>query len=128
VAVEPRHPSWWNDDVRRVLSEHGAALVWSDRKARPVSPLWRTTGWGYLRLHEGAARVWPFYGRRSLVTWAERITATYADDDDVYVYFNNDPNCAAVDNAVTLARELRRIGRSVTRVPADRPDVGYARP
>jgi len=128
LAVEPRHPSWWTDDVRRVLTERGAALCWADRKARPVTPLWRTTDWGYLRLHEGAAQVWPFYGRRSLLTWAERVASAYADREDVFVYFNNDPGCAAVDNAITFGREVRRLGRSASRVPPERPHVAYDRP
>ena len=125
LAVEPRHPSWWNDDVHRILSNRDAALVWADRKGRPVSPLWRTASWGYLRLHEGAARVWPFYGKRSLATWGERIVSTYDDTNDVFVYFNNDPNCAAVDNAVTFAGELQRLGHTVTRVPPERPRTVY---
>lgn len=127
LAVEPRHPSWWTDDVRRVLTERGAALCWADRKG-PVTPLWRTADWGYLRLHEGRAAVWPFYGRRSLVTWAERIASAYADAQDFFVYFNNDPGCAAVDNAITFGREVGRLGRTATRVPADRPHVGYGNP
>lgn len=125
LAVEPRHASWWTDDVRRVLADRDAALVWADRKGRPVSPLWRTASWGYLRLHEGAARIWPFYGRRSLVTWSERIASAYDDNDDVFAYFNNDPNCAAVDNAVTFARQLQRLGRTTSRVPAERPRTIY---
>jgi uncharacterized protein YecE (DUF72 family) len=125
IAVEPRHPSWWTEDVRRVLTERDAALVWADRKGRPVSPLWRTASWGYLRLHEGAAHIWPFYGRRSLVTWGERIASTYDDGEDVFAYFNNDPHCAAVDNAVTFARELQRLGRTTTRVPPERPRTIY---
>lgn len=125
VAVEPRHASWWTEDVRRLLTDRGAALCWADRKARPVTPLWRTADWGYLRLHEGAARLRPFYGRRSLLTWAERIASAYADGEDVFVYFNNDPGCAAVDNAITLAAEVRRLGRSATRVPAERPLTAY---
>jgi len=78
-------------------------------------------------MHEGAARVWPFYGRRSLVTWVERIASAYADADDIFVYFNNDPGCAAVDNAITLAAEARRLGRTATRVPAERPITAYCR-
>jgi uncharacterized protein YecE (DUF72 family) len=125
VAVEPRHPSWWSDDIRRVLTEHGAALCWADRRGRPVTPPWRTADWGYLRLHEGRAAVWPFYGRRALATWAERIAAAYADAEDVFVYFNNDPGCAAVDNAITFAREVGRLARTATRVPAERPVTAY---
>ncbi len=125
LAVEPRHATWWIDDVRALLTERNCALVWADRKARPVSPLWRTADWGYLRLHEGATRIWPFYGQRSLGTWAQRIADTFADDADMFVYFNNDPNCAAVDNAVTFADELRRLGRTTTRVPAEHPHTIY---
>jgi uncharacterized protein YecE (DUF72 family) len=46
VAVEPRHVSWWNPDLRDVLTSRGAALVWADRDSRPVAPLWRTTAGG----------------------------------------------------------------------------------
>lgn len=98
VAVEPRHSSWWTDEIRAVLADHGAALAWADRKSRPITPLWRTTDWTYLRLHEGAASPWPSYGRTALKSWAERIS------DDAYVYFNNDQHAAAPENAETLRR------------------------
>jgi uncharacterized protein YecE (DUF72 family) len=103
VAVEPRHESWWTPETRKVLESRGAALCWADVRARPVSPLWRTADWGYVRFHEGRARAWPHYGRRSLETWAERIENTWAGDEDVYAYFNNDPNGAAVRNAQLFA-------------------------
>jgi uncharacterized protein YecE (DUF72 family) len=99
VAVEPRHDSWWTPEVRKVLESRGAALCWADVRARPVTPLWRTADWGYVRFHEGRAQAWPHYGRRALETWAERIAETWAGDEDVYAYFNNDPNGAAVRNA-----------------------------
>ncbi|MDN3022075.1 DUF72 domain-containing protein [Streptomyces sp. S.PB5] len=107
VAVEPRHDSWWTPEVRGVLESRGAALCWADVRARPVAPLWRTTDWGYVRFHEGRAKEWPSYGRRSLKTWAERVTDTWAGGEDVYAYFNNDPNAAAVENARTFERILR---------------------
>jgi uncharacterized protein YecE (DUF72 family) len=112
VAVEPRHESWWTDEVRDLLTRHGAALSWADRKGRPVTPLWRTTDWVYLRLHEGRARPWPHYGRTSLGSWLDRLP-----DEEAYVFFNNDPGGAAVSDAVTLAALARRRGRSVTRTP-----------
>jgi uncharacterized protein YecE (DUF72 family) len=121
IAVEPRHPSWWADDVRRVLERHQAALVWADRKG-PITPLWRTAAWCYVRFHEGRARHWPWYGRQALDTWADRLTDL--GRDDAYVYFNNDPGCAAIDNAVTLGRSLRRRGADVTRVPTHGPSLG----
>jgi uncharacterized protein YecE (DUF72 family) len=118
VAVEPRHPSWWNADLRDVLTARGAALVWADRGSTPVAPLWRTADWGYLRLHAGGGEaVWP-YAESVLRDWAVRLAETWADDENAYVYTNNDPGGAALRDAVTLARLLRDCGRAATRVPA----------
>jgi len=117
IAVEPRHPSWWSQQVRQVLTDHDAALCWADRLGRPVTPLWRTAEWGYLRLHEGAARPWPSYGRQALRTWAERLQRSWPGDADVYVYFNNDPGGAAVVNSVSFAALARAAGLAVTRTP-----------
>lgn len=114
VAVEPRHDSWWTDEIRDVLTNHDAALVWADRGSRPITPLWRTAGWGYVRLHAGAAQPWPKYGRTALRSWAERIEA-WPDQADVFAYFNNDPGGAAVRDAVTFAGLVAARGRSVTR-------------
>jgi uncharacterized protein YecE (DUF72 family) len=111
VAVEPRHGSWWVDEVRQVLRDRGAALCWADRGSRPVTPLWSTGDWGYLRLHEGRAKPWPRYGRTALDTWADRLEQF----TDSYVYCNNDPGCAAVQDALTLARLARRRGQEVGR-------------
>ncbi|MGH8867029.1 MAG: DUF72 domain-containing protein [Actinomycetes bacterium] len=99
VAVEPRHESWWTDETRDVLAHHGAALCWSDRRGRPLTPLWSTASWGYLRLHEGAAQPWPRYGRRALASWRDRLRDAYGTRGDAYVYFNNDQGGAAVHDA-----------------------------
>ncbi|GHE53812.1 DUF72 domain-containing protein [Streptomyces capitiformicae] len=117
IAVEPRHDSWWTDEVREVLESRGAALCWADVESRPATPLWRTTDWGYLRFHVGRARPWPHYGRQALTTWAHRITDTWPADRDVYAYFNNDPHAAAVEDAMTFARTARGAGLKVTRTP-----------
>lgn len=101
VAVEPRHPSWWTDEIRAVLERHNAALCWADRRGRPVTPLWRTADFGYLRLHEGRAKPWPHYGRTSLSTWAGRLRETFGTKA-TFVYFNNDPGGAAVQDANML--------------------------
>ena len=118
IAVEPRHVSWWNADLRDVLTAHRAALVWADRGSEPVAPLWRTADWGYLRLHAGGGEaVWP-YDAAVLRDWAVRLAETWDDGEVVYAYTNNDPGGAALRDAVTLARLLREQGRSPTRVPA----------
>jgi uncharacterized protein YecE (DUF72 family) len=103
VAVEPRHDSWWTDEVRDVLAAHNAALCWTDVLGRPRIPLWRTAGWGYLRFHEGAAQPWPRYGDQALRSWGMRLADTWDGSADVYVYFNNDPGGAAVHDALRFA-------------------------
>jgi uncharacterized protein YecE (DUF72 family) len=116
VAVEARHESWFTDEVRQVLRAHDAALCLADRRSRPVTPVWRTAGWTYVRLHEGAARPHPCYGERSLARWVERVRELGVD---AYVYFNNDGRGCAVRDAVRFARRARRAGLEVTRTPPD---------
>lgn len=102
VAVEPRHDSWWTEEVRQILLARAAALCWADRLSRPQGPFWRTADWGYVRLHQGRADF--AYGESALRTWAGRVRE--AGWRDACVYFNNDPGGAAVRNARRFARLL----------------------
>jgi uncharacterized protein YecE (DUF72 family) len=111
IAVEPRHPSWFVEDVYALLREHDAALVWADRRNRR-SPLVRTAGWTFIRLHEGAAAPRPRYGDAALAGWVERLAGLEA-----WVFFNNDPGGWAVANARTFGRLAARAGHDVTRFP-----------
>jgi len=117
VAVEPRHRSWFTDDLRNVLERHDAAMCLADRRSRPVTPLWRTASWGYLRLHEGRSAHSPCYGRRALTSWAGRLAELFGSGDDVYVYFNNDALACAVRDARLFAATLSSSGRAVSRTP-----------
>jgi uncharacterized protein YecE (DUF72 family) len=104
VAVELRDPSWWADATQEVLAARNAALCWADRRGSPVTPLWRTADWGYLRFHEGAASPWPRYGAKALRSWAQRIATAWPPGTRVYAYFNNDQEGAAVRDAAEFAR------------------------
>ena len=118
LAVEPRHETWWTDEVRDILAGHDAALCWADRLGRPVTPLWRTASWGFLRFHEGAAEPWPRYGQHALQSWVDRIKEAHLSRAEVYVYFNNDPGGAAVVNSAEFAALARAAGLAPTRTPA----------
>jgi uncharacterized protein YecE (DUF72 family) len=117
VAVEFRHPSWFVDDIRAVLSEHRAATCLADRR-RPLTPVWRTADWTYLRLHEGRASLRPCYGRTALRSWAERLAALWTPNEDCWVFFNNDPRGCAPHDAVAFARAATRAGLRPSRVPS----------
>jgi uncharacterized protein YecE (DUF72 family) len=116
VAVEFRHESWFSDDIRRLLERHGAALCMADRR-RPISPLWATSDWTYLRLHEGRASPRPCYGRDALGGWASRLAERAGEWREAWVYFNNDHRCCAVRNAIEFASAVAACRLDPTRVP-----------
>jgi uncharacterized protein YecE (DUF72 family) len=125
VAVEPRHASWWTDELRALLERYGAALCWADRNEQPIAPLWKTTDWGYLRMHTGLES-WR-YRPDTLRSWAERVVSIH-DGDDVLVYFNNDPGGAAPVDAVVFADAVQACGGVHTRVPTMEQATGEAWP
>jgi uncharacterized protein YecE (DUF72 family) len=89
VAFEPRHSSWFTDEVYDV----------------------------FLRFHEGTARPRPCYGDRALSGWAERLAEHWPTSVDGYVFFNNDPRACAVRNAARFAVLAARTGLHPTRAP-----------
>jgi uncharacterized protein YecE (DUF72 family) len=107
VSVEPRHASWFVDELRDVLTRHGAALCLADRSG-PRTPLWRTAPWLYLRLHEGRAMPPSCYGMDALGSWVARLVDTFGPRPEGYVYFNNDGHACAPRNASTFERLLAR--------------------
>ena len=113
AAFEFRDASWETDDVYSLLDRAGYAYVLADR------PGWRvrtvvTGGWSYLRFHEGGhGSVGSEYTLEKLRRWADRIAEI--DAEDVYVYFNNDPDCAAIRDAARMMRLLEQRGRQVAR-------------
>jgi uncharacterized protein YecE (DUF72 family) len=119
VAVELRDPVWWVDETRAVLEKHGACLCWADRSAEVIGPLWRTTDWGYHRFHHGISWTEPDYLDSTLQQWLDRIGNEFGKDDDVFVYFNNDPTGAAIRDSVRFADLSAAAGWDVTRVPRD---------
>lgn len=119
LAVEFRHPSWFGTETEELLAARGAALCLADSPRRQT-PVVRTAGWGYLRLHEGRASPHPCYGTQALSSWAGRLADLWSADDDVFVYFNNDAHGCAVRDAITFAAAVERAGLKPTRVPARR--------
>ena len=109
AAFEFRHPSWDDDEIRRILDREGCALVLADR------PGWRvpdvvTGGWGYVRFHQGRRNA-PGYTRSKLRRFADRLAAWPAKE--TFVFFNNDQGGAAIRDARTLTGLLEVRGASV---------------
>ena len=126
VTVEFRHESWFIDEVRDLLAEHDAAFCLADSPRRRT-PEWRTASWGYVRFHEGTASPPPCYSRSALARWAGRLAELFDPADDVYAFFNNDPQGCAIRDAQRFAVEVEKAGLVPTRVPAPREEpVGRA--
>jgi uncharacterized protein YecE (DUF72 family) len=109
VAVEFRHESWLQDATADLLRSHRVATCLADRRG-VLEPQWRTSDWGYVRLHEGRAKPSPRYGAVALRSWAERIREMYGPDAIVYAYFNNDAHGCAPRNAREFAMACRDVG------------------
>jgi uncharacterized protein YecE (DUF72 family) len=105
VAVEPRHPSWFTEDLRQLLTSRGAALCLADRRGL-VTPIWRTAEWTYIRFHAGRATPSPCYGERALESWATRVADSWGQNADGHAYFNNDHRGCALRDAAMFARLL----------------------
>lgn len=106
VAVEPRHKSWFVPELCEMLRRHDAAFVLADRRG-PITPLWSTSGWTYLRMHQGSATPRPCYGQRALRSWVDRLAELPGGaGGQGYVYFNNDHRACAVKNAAEFEELL----------------------
>jgi uncharacterized protein YecE (DUF72 family) len=100
-ALEVRHPSWYNDEIFSMLSRHRVAHVALSSGGMPMN-LSITTDFVYIRFHglEGGAA--HDYTRRELAPWARFIQQSASKVKELFVYFNNDINVRAPENAKTL--------------------------
>jgi uncharacterized protein YecE (DUF72 family) len=105
-AVEFRHQSWYDGtDVFEVLRKHRAAHVCLSSGGMPMN-LTVTTDFVYVRFHglEGGAA--HDYTRKELRPWADFICDQAERRRTLYIYFNNDINVRAPDNAKMLMQMI----------------------
>lgn len=100
-AVEFRHPSWYEDEVFQLLRRHKAAHVALSSLGMPMN-LSVTADLIYVRFHglEGGAA--HDYTRDELRPWARFLSEQAEKRKTSYVYFNNDVNVRAPENALML--------------------------
>jgi uncharacterized protein YecE (DUF72 family) len=102
-VVEFRDPTWYTDEVRELLDEYGVGFCVHDLRGQG-SPVWAAGPLAYVRFHGPTTTAYRGrYGRARLRPWAERFAELAAGRRDVFVYFNNDVEGAALDDA----RDLR---------------------
>jgi uncharacterized protein YecE (DUF72 family) len=106
-CFEFRHRSWFSPEVYAVLRDHGVALVIADHPKWPFQARELTTDWTLVRLHHGHRGRRGNYSATEIDEWARRI-GNWRSRAEVLVYFNNDWEGFAVENAKSLRRRLRR--------------------
>ncbi len=116
VAVEPRHESWFVEEVRRVLEDCNAALCVA-QGGRIDSPIWRTTDWAYVRFHAGKGRPSPCYTRAQLDAQARALLNEWDASSRLFCFFNNDEHGCALRDARIFSDVCRQKGLETTRVP-----------
>jgi uncharacterized protein YecE (DUF72 family) len=117
VAVEFRNESWFTHETHQLLTRYGSALCLADRGSKLVTPLWRTTDWGYMRFHWGTASPESCYEPAVLAARAAQLADLWGPQTDMFVYFNNDSHGCALADAIEFATAARRAGLHPTRVP-----------
>ena len=105
-AFEFRHPSWFREETYTLLREHGVALVVGDRpQVNAFQTHELTADFTFVRFHGGTRGANGNYSHRELDAWAERL-APWAEEVDVFAYFNNDWEGYAIENALYLKERL----------------------
>ncbi len=101
-TLEVRDDTWLIPEVYDVLRQHNVAFCIHDFADMKV-PKEITADFTYLRFHgPTSAKYWGSYSDRDLRAWADWIKQHRRGLTSIYAYFNNDPEGAAVRNALTL--------------------------
>jgi uncharacterized protein YecE (DUF72 family) len=106
-VVEFRNASWLTADVVHRLRTHGLALALGDDARRELPVVGPAGHPAYVRLHYGRRGRRGRYSPAELDRWAAAITR-WRSDAEVFVYFNNDWEAFAVQNARDLGARIER--------------------
>lgn len=103
LAIEPRHPSWFDEDADALLADQGVARVAADPARVPAAEEpggWR--GLSYYRLH-GSPDIYRSSYADRIPKIAQRLRG---DPADCWCIFDNSASMAAIPDAVALATLL----------------------
>ena len=103
-VLEFREPSWYSDEVFRLLERHRVALCLHDMQGSASGQV-DVGPFVYVRFH-GTERYSGSYSDERLARWAEWLRARRAEGKAIYAYFNNDVGGHAPRDAVRLRAML----------------------
>ena len=100
-VIEFRDQSWHCDEVFKLLSERGVSFCIISLPDFPC-PHVITGPIVYVRMHGVDVKYSDSYDEEQLQDWAGRVTGFLEEGHDTFVYFNNDAQAYAVENAWQL--------------------------
>jgi uncharacterized protein YecE (DUF72 family) len=107
-CFEFREPSWFTEDVYALLREHGVALVIGDRpEVAKFQTQEMTADWTFVRFHYGHRGRRGNYSVTELEEWKRRVDR-WRREREVFLYFNNDWEGFAIQNALWMAKRYGR--------------------
>ncbi|MHC4445173.1 MAG: DUF72 domain-containing protein [Planctomycetota bacterium] len=101
IAVEFRNTDWLCQLVYKLLDGHGAALCLADMSSCPITEA-NNVDFIYIRRHGPGGRYRGCYPADHIHADAEKLCQWLDAGKDVYVYYNNDVEGYAIDNARQL--------------------------
>jgi uncharacterized protein YecE (DUF72 family) len=104
-ALEPRHPSFQDEQCLRLLREHNVALVVADTAKKWPYFEELTADFAYARLHGDEELYVSGYTDEALDRWATKVRKWHRRGD-VHVYFDNDAKVRAPVDAMGLSERL----------------------
>jgi len=99
-AIEFRHSSWWNENVVNTFQKEGIAFCGISYPGLPDDVMISIPA-TYYRLH-GVPDLYASSYSRAFLKRVVNSIAVAGKVDEGFIYFNNDINAAALDNARTL--------------------------
>ena len=104
-VIEFRHKSWIDGAVFDILRRHNVGLCIFDMPGFSC-PLVATSDFAYIRFHGSEGLYSSCYSDEELSRWAEDIARLGQKVKASYIYFNNDAQAFAVENAMKLRNFL----------------------
>jgi len=105
-TIEFRNTTWLQKDVFKILKDNNIAFCIISLPKFPIV-LETTADFTYLRLHGEEGKYSSSYTNRQLKGWSKNIKNFLKQKLDIYVYFNNDANAYAVNNALQLKKLIK---------------------
>ncbi len=105
-VFEFRNKSWLDEGIFDILRRHHAGFCIFDMPGTRT-PLVATADFAYIRFHGSASLYSSYYSDEELAGWAKQIAELSRNLKTIYIYFNNDTQAFAVENAMKLRSFLQ---------------------